>query len=84
MAPKLKPCAAKKAALALTGNPFKITPECDEDGFFTNNQCWRQGPAPGQEFCWCTQLNGEIIPGTFYLAVTKDVKPDCARHVGES
>merc|ERR1712126_169556 len=61
-APKLKPCAYKKSVLDSSGNPYKIEPTCDENGYFSNTQCWKQGPEPGQEYCWCTQRNGKIIP----------------------
>merc|ERR1712002_778754 len=80
-APKLKPCAHKKSVLDSSGNPYKIDPTCDENGYFSDTQCWKQGPEPGQEYCWCTQRNGKIIPGTFYVKNTKDAKPNCAAHV---
>merc|ERR1712198_603018 len=76
--PKVNPCAAKKAALAIA-NPTGIEVVCDANGFYTNVQCVKV--AGEAEFCWCTQLNGNMIPGTV-KPKGADRVAECTRHVG--
>jgi len=72
------PCLFKSAVLADKGSAFK--PKCDDDGFFENKQCFKEDSMPDVEHCWCTQLNGEIVPGTFVMTNSTTPIPDCARH----
>merc|ERR1712126_679215 len=78
VAPKLNPCAAKTAELAASGNPRGLVLDCDENGFYRNVQCCG---ASENEFCWCTQLNGNMIPGTVQPK-GEDRTAECTRHVG--
>jgi len=78
VAPPLNPCAAKKAALDIA-NPTGIVVSCDSNGFYTNVQCVKLGGET--EFCWCTQLNGNMIPGTV-KPKGADRGAECTRHVG--
>merc|ERR1712168_236807 len=84
VAPELNPCAAKQVALAIS-NPTGIVVVCDANGFYTNVQCVKVGGE--MEYCWCTQLNGNMIPGTvktkgrrFYHSPTRWLAPDWSLH----
>jgi len=86
VAPIVRPCTAKKAELAIA-NPTGIEVVCTPDGFYEQVQCVTVGGEKkdgvltgGAEFCWCTQLNGNMIPGTVKPKGANRVV-ECIRHV---
>jgi len=70
-APKPNPCAAKTAELE-AGNPYNLVLSCNDEGFYNPVQC------SGAGYCWCTQVNGALIPNTFHATGTQF---DCAHHL---
>merc|ERR1719511_254425 len=81
--PAANPCEAKRLRAIASRDPF--IPVCDKDGYFGEVQCY--GATDALKMCWCTQANGQLIPGSFHPApgkpdLCKDLlagKPDCSK-----
>jgi len=81
--PAANPCEAKRLRAIASGDPF--VPDCDEDGYFEEVQCY--GATDALKMCWCTQANGQLVPGSFHPTPKQPdlcedllaVKPDCSK-----